>query len=124
MLYFVLDYLSFLFPNEQTAIRYNIKVHDYIAQNYLKLNLPEKSLAHVEKGIEIGQKYFIYNDLHSLYFTKFSSELMLNKPYFLNSLQKCIAITELTGSKNSLAHYKQMTKSLYDYNFDHNADAD
>lgn len=113
ILIFILDWLTFLFPDEQMTSHYKMKVHFNIAYNFHRLDLFELSLKHANYGIEIGQSKGLFNSLHALYYRKFTAELRLNHPEYKNSLRKCMLIMDILGTERLKEQYIQITKDLY-----------
>lgn len=113
ILFFILDYINFLFSDALTTARYLIKVHFNISYNFQRLDVYEKALEHANLGIEIGHGQLIYNDLYSLYYRKFTAELMLQQPGYMHSLRKCIRLMDLLGNKNLMNQYIQITQAVY-----------
>lgn len=114
ILLFTINRLMFLFPNDALTSRYLLKIHFNISYHYHRLDLYEESLTHAELGINIGKSKHCFDELHTLYYRKFTAELRLNKPCYLHSLRKCILIMQLLGVEKLMDIYISVTKEKYD----------
>ncbi len=109
----LLDWSDYLFSEERLTVRYKIKIHFNLAYNFHCLNRYEASLLQAEAGIELSKKHGYLNDLHALYYRKFTAEYYLKSDQQMDSLKKCIQLMSALGNDHLLEQYLKITKELY-----------
>lgn len=119
ILYFILDWISFIFPDEQIANHCLIKTHFNISYNYHMMYKYKNSLEHADLGIQTGLRLQLYAELYALYYRKFTAEYNLGIPTHLESLRKCMFFIDIIGNNYLLATYAEVTKAKYNIDIYH-----
>lgn len=113
ILTFILEWIEFIFENDVIKIKYLIKVHFNLSQNYHMMYKYSDSLRHADIGIKLGTEHKDFSELHALYYRKFTSEYNLMNASYLVSLRKCFFLLEITENKNLLTTYAKITQEKY-----------
>lgn len=88
-------------------------IYTNIAYNLHLMDEHEKVIQIAEEGIQFCLEQETTFGLHLLYYRKGVAELLLKKPFHINSIENAFMVLRITNQKDLLKTYKEITERNY-----------